>query len=162
MGLAPRLLVVGLLLVAAWPAQAAIPQTMGYQGLLLGADNAPVPDGPYDLTFKIYNVGAGPDAPLWTEAQPAVPVTRGVFSVLLGSVSPLVLAFDRPYWLGITVGAGVELSPRVALASSPYSLNAQGIVDGTVTAPKVAAGIYFATLRVNGQAVARRRLVLLR
>jgi len=56
-----------------------------------------------------------------------VPVVGGIFNVILGRNNPLDdLAFDRPYWLGITVGKGdSELTPRIALSSSPYSLNAR-------------------------------------
>jgi hypothetical protein len=53
-----------------------------------------------------------------------VAVSKGGFSVLLGSATPLnSLAFDEQYYLGITVGAGPELAPRVRLASSPYGMS---------------------------------------
>lgn len=41
------------------------------------------------------------------------------------------LPFDEPYWLSVRVGGDPELSPRIELASSPYSLNAQGGGDIT-------------------------------
>ena len=53
-----------------------------------------------------------------------VPVNQGVFNAILGSVEPLEIAFDKPYWLGIMVNGGAELEPRMALTASPYSLNA--------------------------------------
>jgi len=113
-------------------ALAQIPQTVSYQGRLLDASGVPVTDGNYDLTFKLYQVAGGPDAPVWTEAQPATPVSSGLFHVLLGGVNPLNLAFDRPYWLGVTIGAGSELTPRIPLAASPYSLNTLKVASGTV------------------------------
>lgn len=113
-------------------ALAQIPQTVSYQGRLLDASGVPVTDGNYDLTFKLYQVAGGPDAPVWTEAQPATPVSSGLFHVLLGGVTPLNLAFDRPYWLGVTIGAGSELTPRIPLAASPYSLNTLKVASGTV------------------------------
>ena len=103
-------------------AVAAVPQTMSYQGVLRDAAGNVVPDGNYNLTFRIYNVAAG-GAALWTEVR-VVAVADGIFNVVLGSVNPLTLAFDVPYWLETTVGATV-LMPRVQLASAPYALRAQ-------------------------------------
>jgi hypothetical protein len=120
-----RLLLFSLLLAAllAGPAFAVAPSTMSYQGVLMDDAGALVPDGDYTLTFKLYTVSAGGVA-LWTETQSPVAVSRGGFSVILGSVASLLgVPFDVPYWLGITVGAGTELVPRVRLASSPYGLS---------------------------------------
>ncbi len=109
--------------VAAGPAPAEVPSTMSYQGVLMDDGGAFVPDGDYSLTFMLYTIPEG-GAPIWGETQSPVAVSRGVFSVILGSVAPLDgLAFDVPCWLGITVGPGTELSPRVRLASSPYALS---------------------------------------
>ncbi|MFB3078595.1 MAG: hypothetical protein ACE1Y4_11400, partial [Lysobacterales bacterium] len=52
-------------------------------------------------------------------------VAKGLFNVILGTSNPLNLAFDKPYWLGSTIGTDTELQPRTALTSSPYSLNSQ-------------------------------------
>ncbi|GAB4368281.1 MAG: hypothetical protein Kow0042_09370 [Calditrichia bacterium] len=114
-----------------------IPKTISYQGILTDASGTIVPDGNYDLTFKLYTSAVG-GSPIWTESHPAVAVSKGVFNVILGSTNPLNLAFDVKYWLGITVGAGSELTPRIELTSSPYSLNSLGgggggwTDDGTV------------------------------
>ncbi len=98
-----------------------IPRTMSYQGVLTDASGVPVPDGNYNLTFKLYEVSAGGSA-VWSETQ-TVAVSEGIFNVLLGSVSLLNLAFDKPYWLGLAIAPGAELIPRIPLASAPYSLN---------------------------------------
>ncbi len=98
-----------------------IPKTMSYQGVLTDASGAPVPEGDYSLTFKLYEVASGGSA-LWSETQ-TVAVSEGIFNVILGSISPLNLAFDKPYWLGLAVAPGAELTPRTPLASAPYSLN---------------------------------------
>ena len=120
-----RALAVALLLVCvgwAGTALAQAPSTMSYQGVLTDAGGNIVPDGAYNLTFRIYDVPGG-GAALWTENWPGVSVTKGGFSLLLGSSVPLALPFDRQYWLGIAVGGGAELTPRVQLASSPYGLS---------------------------------------
>jgi hypothetical protein len=40
----------------------------------------------------------------------------------LGSVTPLSLPFDKPYWVGIKVGDDAEMAPRVPLTSAPDAL----------------------------------------
>ncbi|HEY6866936.1 MAG TPA: hypothetical protein VI792_06750 [Candidatus Eisenbacteria bacterium] len=104
------------------PAVAAVPTTMSYQGVLMDGAGNLVSDGNYDLTFRLYTVSSG-GAAIWTETQSGVAVSKGGFSVILGSNTPLTLAFDVTYWLSVQVGRDPELSPRVPLASSPYALN---------------------------------------
>jgi hypothetical protein len=99
--------------------QAQIPKTVSYQGILTDAGGAVVPDGNYSLAFKLYAVASSGSA-LWSETQ-SVSTTKGIFSVVLGASTPIDLAFDKQYWLGITVGAGSEMSPRVAITSGAYS-----------------------------------------
>ena len=63
--------------------------------------------------------------------------------MVLGSNTPLAIAatpFDAQYWLGIDVEEGGELSPRIMLTSSAYSLNARTVADGAVTTAKLATG----------------------
>ncbi|MEE8186462.1 MAG: hypothetical protein V3T99_02230, partial [Nitrososphaerales archaeon] len=93
-----------------------------------------VADGDYELSFSLYDVETGGTA-LWGEIYSSVPVTEGVFHVILGSLDPLSLNFDRQYWLGVTVGGDTEFSPRIQLTSSPYSLNSQSILGSTNTFP---------------------------
>jgi hypothetical protein len=111
-----------LLVCAAAPALPQVPQTLSYQGVLTDNAGTLVPDGNYAITFSIFDVAAA-GAALYSETHPAVPVTKGGFAVLIGSVSPLVLPFDRPYWLEIQVAPNPPLAPRVALAASPYALS---------------------------------------
>lgn len=118
-------------LLLAGPALAAGPLTMSYQGVLMDNGGALLPDGDYSLTFRIYSVASSGSA-LWTETQNPVAVSRGGFSVVLGSVVAIQLPFDAPYYLGIQVGASAELAPRVRLASSPYAMSVW--VPGAVTA----------------------------
>ncbi len=104
-------------------AMAQIPRTISYQGVL--ADNAgtPKPDGSYQLTFRLYNVGSGGSA-LWTEVKTLL-TTRGLFSTALGDQVPIPysIKFDQPYWLGIQVAADPELTTRIPLTAVGYSFN---------------------------------------
>ena len=101
---------------------AEVPRTLNYQGVLTDPDGSAVSDGSYSMTFRIYAVSEG-GAPLWEETG-TVAVSKGIFSVVLGGSDPIDLPFDEQYWLGIAVDGQDELSPRVPLSSTAYSLNA--------------------------------------
>jgi len=108
-----------------------IPQTMSYQGLLTDAANNRVPDGNYSLTFKIYDVSTG-GTELWTESHPTVAVKDGILRVILGSSTPLNINFNKSLWIGVKIGEGSELSPRMELTSTPYSLGSQVVPQGAI------------------------------
>lgn len=99
-----------------------IPKTMSYQGILTDPVGNPAPNGNYSMTFRIYEVVSS-GAALWTETQ-TINVTDGIFNAILGKVNPLTLAFDKPYWLGLSVDGGAELAPRTELTAAAYSLSA--------------------------------------
>lgn len=114
-------LAIGLLIVQ--PAAAQVPPLIRYQGTLVDTTNVPL-EGTYNLTFRLYAASSG-GAAIWTETQPAIPISRGVFSVLLGQTTPLTLPFDREYWLSTQVGIDAEMSPRQRLTSVPYAYRAE-------------------------------------
>ncbi|MBL8522903.1 MAG: tail fiber domain-containing protein [Betaproteobacteria bacterium] len=114
-------LLVSLALIAPF-AHAAAPQTINYQGYLTSPAGAPV-NTTVSMTFRLYNVASGSSA-LWNETQPSVSVANGSFGVTLGSVTPITLPFDVPYWFSVAVNADAEMSPRQPLASSPYAFRA--------------------------------------
>ncbi len=100
--------------------------TLSTQGVLRQTSGSAVPDGNYQITFRLYNVATG-GTQLWQEVQTAVPVQNGIYSVVLGSVTPLNLGFDQDYWLGVTVAPSTnEMSPRTKLTASPYALSLVG------------------------------------
>jgi len=99
------------------------PDSVSFQGLLTNPGGTPI-NTTTSMTFNLYKNGTV----VWTEVQPAVVVTDGVFNVLLGSVTPLdTVAFNQPIDLGITVGADPEISPRTPLASAPFALGMRGM-----------------------------------
>jgi hypothetical protein len=100
---------------------AQVPRLLNYQGVLTDASGTIVPDGNYNVTLRIYSVPTV-GSPIWEEAQ-LVATTSGIFNAILGSIVPLNIPFDNQYWLGVTVGSGSELIPRVSITSSAYSLN---------------------------------------
>ncbi len=122
MRFAVLMLAAALVAACSVPADADVPKTMSYQGVLTDADGVPVEDGGYGVEFRIYDVETGGTA-LWSESQLVI-VTDGIFNVTLGTVEPLGIAFDVPYWLGTSIEGDPELVPLTELTSAPYALRA--------------------------------------
>jgi hypothetical protein len=101
---------------------AATPQTINYQGILKDNNGALV-NGTVQMQFALYSSLSGTSV-LWSELQSSVTVTNGRYNVILGSVTPIALPFDAQYYLGVTVGADLEMSPRQALTNAPYAMRA--------------------------------------
>lgn len=119
-GILLLLAIVGIAAIAT-TALADVPRTMSYQGILRNADTSLVPDGNYQLTFRLYEAATG-GSPVWAETQ-VLAVSRGLFTATLGVVAPLSMEFDHQYWLSTQIGGEAELAPRVMLASAPSALN---------------------------------------
>jgi hypothetical protein len=83
----------------------------------------PKPDGSHTLTFRLYDLTTGGSA-IWTETK-TLKTKRGLFYTILADQTPFgsSVAFDKPYWLSIQVGAEPEISLRIPLTSVAYSLN---------------------------------------
>jgi hypothetical protein len=85
-----------------------------------------VSNGKYSLQFKLYTAASGGTA-VWTEIQPEVQVTGGIYSALLGEVTPLDnVPFNQAYFLGVAFDGGAELIPRARLTTSPYAFALTG------------------------------------
>ncbi len=103
------------------------PKEMTYQGLLTTPSGIPAADGHYDLQFDLFNV-AVTGSSLWSETHLNVQVTRGTFTVELGSVTLLPDLFYSILYVEVAALAGpgisgtVTFSPRTLLTASPYSL----------------------------------------
>lgn len=124
---------------------AQVPQKISYQGLLTTSSGTPVQNGSYSFQFKLYLAASGGSA-LWTETQVGVPVSRGVFNVFLGSVTPFNVSFNMPLFLEVTAIGGPGISepltmlPRSEFTSSPYALWADTARYAIVTVPTGNAG----------------------
>ncbi len=135
------------LLAIAGTCLAQVPREMNYQGYLTDANKNPI-TGNLKLTFTIYDAQSGGNT-LWIEEHPTEPVAQGIFRVQLGSIVPLDLPFDAPYWLSIKVENDPELTPRIALSSVPYSLRAEK-ADSLALMPKIFwRSPYFYMLNIN-------------
>jgi hypothetical protein len=134
-------LTVALLILVAATALAQVPRTINYQGRAR-SNNQPV-TGTHTMTLKIYDAESGGNE-LYSETHPAVQFTGdGIFTVAIGDSPsnpdglPDYLTFAQPYWIGVTI-SGIngdqELTPRLTLRSTPYSLRAQ-VADSAAVIP---------------------------
>jgi len=133
-------------------AQAATSNQLNFQGRLLTQTGSLVPDGNYNIEFKLYNqlTSAGSsqgsctgDANcLWTETSSTVKVRGGYFSIYLGSTTPLPTGIDwsQDLFLGMNVG-GIgaaswdgEMSPRFKLTAVPYAFRASNVASSATNA----------------------------
>jgi len=106
--------------------QAPVSSAFTYQGKLEDAGSPA--NAAYDMTFRLYSAAAGGSQVGSTLTQNDVPVSEGLFTVLLDfGTSPFG---GEARWLEIAVrngassGAYTTLSPRQALTALPYALYA--------------------------------------
>ena len=113
-------LITTLILASVAHAAPSTNRTISFQGRLQSAAGAVVPDGRYNMQFKIYQNGNGtaignPGGTLrWTEnhinnnANAGIVVKNGYFSINLGSVTPFGSSVDwdqENLWLSMNVAA---------------------------------------------------------
>jgi hypothetical protein len=140
------LLVLICVLLSAAVAGAEVPRLMNYQGVLTDANGIPL-SGSHDISFRIYR-GEGTGAQvLWEESHSALELKEGVFNVILGSVSPMGddLFESGELWLGVSVDADKEITPRTRITPVPWAMRA-GVAEVALrvseeTGPLVAAAI---------------------
>ncbi|MGA9115865.1 MAG: hypothetical protein WB626_03725 [Bacteroidota bacterium] len=119
-----------------------VPTRISYQGLLTTGTGTPVPDGSYDLRFRIYNAPSFGTL-RYTDTQPGVPVRHGTFSAILDSLPGI---FGEPLFVeviieaGPGIGAPVTFLPRAELTSAAFALRADTSNYALAATPGGAAG----------------------
>ena len=125
------------LLLSMTVALAATPyKTIAIQGVLKKTGGAPVSDGTYQVTFRIYNDSTLGSTTACVNSQyclyekiiASVKTSGGIFNVSLDNIN---LPFDKQYYLGITVSGNTEMKPRSNLTYSAYSFVANSLMPGT-------------------------------
>ena len=75
-----------------------IPETINYQGVLKDASGGIVPDGNYNITFKLYDAESGGSV-LWSETK-IIAIADGILNTKLGSDTPIPTStFSDAVWL---------------------------------------------------------------
>jgi hypothetical protein len=102
-----------------------IPTMINYQGYLTDQSGTPL-TGTYQVTFTLYYDSTSTASIVWEETHDVINVANGLFNVFLGSIDTLTaadLAGER--YLGIRVAGEPEMTPRMRIASTAYSLWAE-------------------------------------
>lgn len=117
---------------------------INYQGKLTDSSNAAVSDGTYNMRFWLLTSDSvATTSAVWTEeltGSDRVQVTNGLFSVMLGSTTPLdSVDFNQTLYLGVEIGGtggspswDGEMSPRKVIGTVPAAFEAQQL-DGIAT-----------------------------
>jgi hypothetical protein len=121
----------------------SVPRLINYQGKLTDGSGIPVPDGNYTVDFAVFAESAGGTS-LWAERQ-TVRAANGLFNVILGTTTPVVIPDGPNCFLQVTVN-GALVSPRIRMASTPYAYDAQAAQEAShATAADVAVNAGHAT-----------------
>lgn len=129
-----------------------VPRFITYQGRLTDAAGAVVPDGAKSVRFIIWRDAASvnPLDQVWNSGVVSVTTTNGLFTVRLGeapqpSIDPYDF-LDTARWIGVTVGADPEMTPRTHLGAVPYAFTAGSSMialttyDGAIGTTQIADG----------------------
>ena len=122
-------------------ALAATSSTINFQARLLTAAGTIVPDGQYNVEFKLYDAATS-GTNVWTETRTGsdkVRVVNGYLTVNLGSVTAFgSINWDQELWLTMNIGGTSvspswdgEMSPRLKLTAVPYAFTAGKLVGGS-------------------------------
>jgi hypothetical protein len=110
------------------PTNAQFNPEINYQGKLTDSSGVAVPDGTYQMVFRLYTAPTGGTA-IWTETLSGaneVSVANGLFSVMLGSTSALTAVdFNQTLYLGVTIESDSEMTPRKVLGAVPAAFVAE-------------------------------------
>jgi hypothetical protein len=115
-------------LTAGIASAAPVTQSITYQGKLTNAAGSPL-SGTYSVTFKLYGASTGGTV-LSTDTH-SVTATNGLFTTPI-TIDPVVID-GRAIWLGITLGADAEMTPRQEIRPVPYALSLRpgALIKGT-------------------------------
>lgn len=112
----------------------ATPHLFNYQGRLTDATGTPLSDGAHSVRMIIWNdpTATNPLNIVWDSGPLTVTTDKGLFTIQLGASPQPAMDpnsfLDSSRWLGITVGADPEISPRTRLVSVAYAFTAQNAV----------------------------------
>jgi hypothetical protein len=92
--------------------QMGLTQTpIAIKGVAIDSDGMPIANGNKLITFAIYESREGTTS-IWSEQQEVV-VEDGYFIAQLGAINDLDLSFEDARWLGLKIGDGEEMKPRI-------------------------------------------------
>ena len=136
----------------------AVPSTMNFQGRLADASGAIVPDGLYNMQFRLFTASSGGSS-VWDETRETtnrVQVTNGLFSTKLGEVNPISASLfaSGNLYFEITLATPATatcntascaswesaMTPRHQMGTSAYAFNSDTLDGLDSTAFAAASG----------------------
>lgn len=148
------MLAVALALTIPMSQLAAAPNTISYNGKLVGKDGAPL-KGVQLMEFSICDALTGGTCP-WKE-QRSVTFTNGTFSIQLGDVTALPASIfeNKELYLGValfTSGTDWEVfAPRKRMAAAPFAMNANDVLEKDITPRSVSIKGYGLVIDSQGK-----------
>ena len=118
------------------------PNTITYQGCVVGSGGAPVADGSYPMRFSIWSSVSGGTTPLWQEVEGSVAVANGLFSATLGDGTTFgsLFANNNGLWMEVAIDLNKSGSfetneiyaPRQKMAGAAWAMDANSadLLDG--------------------------------
>ncbi len=130
----------GLLLGSSTLASAAVPLSFTHHGLLWDGDE--LMNGQVNITATIYKSKSA-SAVAIKEVTKQVTVENGFYNLTIDDIDPeAIIAADGKMELGIKVGDGNEMTPRIAISSVPFAiLAAHADSASTATTAETAGGL---------------------
>lgn len=119
-------------LIAATAAFSDVPSLINYQATIEGP-TGPI-SGLFTITFRIYPDSLGVNI-LWEEVHADIQIENGLVYAILGAGTPMPVSLfdDGERWMGITIEEDPEISPRMRITATPWSLRA-GVADSAAVA----------------------------
>lgn len=135
------------------PPVQTVPYKVNFQARLTDQNGNIMPDGSYNVKFRLFTNSAGTGSPVWEEDylvanSQGVSLANGLFSVQLGSITaltPQLFSSNPNLWLQIELPSPATatssspswtegpMSPLQPLESAPYAMNADTLdgIDST-------------------------------
>ncbi|HPW48174.1 MAG TPA: hypothetical protein PLJ97_02420, partial [Candidatus Saccharibacteria bacterium] len=144
-------------------AHAATNNYLNFQARILTSNGGVVPDGMYNVEFKLYNQDSGGSA-LWTETWTGsnrIRTVNGYISANLGSVNSFSsnINWDQELWITLNIGGtgaspswDGEMNPRMKVTGVPYAIAAGKL--------QVTNGSYTSTLSLTAPTGGNQTFVL--
>ena len=128
--------------LSAQTSRSQVPALLTIQGPLTDQAGNLVESDNYDLEVTIWNDSISRQAVhlLWSEIHAQQPISTGMFNLVMGSITPLTIPFDEPYWFELRVSSKQEswvIQPRFQLTAMAYSLNTRSLQNDAITSQHI-------------------------
>ncbi|MEI7742094.1 MAG: hypothetical protein WCJ29_06415, partial [bacterium] len=158
---------------------ATVPHFLNYQARVTDASGTAVANGSLNVKIALYTSASGASGCVWSAGDStgdgtdtvfsqsadcpshvpstaiSVTVTNGIFSVVLGDTAAGQNAIDETIfnsgniYLGLTIGADTEMTPRKLITASAYAFNSERL-DGLDTSASGGTGAFVPVTNSNG------------